>query len=119
MKIKLDIVLIIFHLFIGVAISLFNPISKIYELALIATLFMMVYFKKDKQQAILISLAYVAGSEVFVKMSGGSISYELHKYLIIIFSFFGIFSTNGITKGYHILIVHVIIVNSCNFRWRL
>ncbi len=104
MKIKLEIVLIILHIVIGLVISVFRPISKVYELALVLGLFVLVYFKKDKQQAVLIALAYVAGSDVFVKMSGGSISYELHKYLIIIFSVIGILAKDGITKGYQYLI---------------
>ena len=100
MKIKLEILLIILHVFIGLAISVFRPMSKIYELALIIFLFIYIYYKKDRHQAILISLAYVAGSDVFVRMTGGTFSYETHKYLLVIFSFFGIFYTNGITKGY-------------------
>ena len=109
MKIKLEYILIIIHILIGFAISTFRPISKLYELTLVATLFIMLYYKKDKQQAVLIALAYIAGSDVFIRMSGGSISYELHKYLIIVFSMIGIFSKNGTTKGYQYLIYILIL----------
>ena len=110
MKIKLEYILIIIHILIGFAISVFRPFSRLYELALIAILFIMLYYKKDKQQAILIALAYIAGSDVFVRMTGGSISYELHKYLIIVFSMIGIFSKNGVTKGYHYIVYMLILL---------
>jgi O-antigen ligase len=103
-KIKLEIVLLVLHIFIGMAISTLRSVSKLYELVIIVGLFALVFFSKNKQRTILLSCAYVAGSDVFIRMTGGGVSHEMHKYLVIIFMIFGIFTRGGITKGYQYIL---------------
>lgn len=110
MKIKIEIVLLILHVFIGLAISSINSIAKLYEIILIGVLFAFLFLSKNKPRAVLLSAAYIAGSDVFIRMSGGSFSYEMHKYLIIVIMFIGIFSRGGVTKGYQYIIFMLLLL---------
>jgi len=98
---KKEILLIIIHIGIGLAISMFKPLSALYSFAIMAIGFWYVFASKNKHLSILIVLAYVAGSDVFLRMTQGLVFYELHKYLLIVFSVIGIFIQGGVSKGYH------------------
>ncbi len=102
--------LIIVHVIIGIAISVFKPVANIYSLLIVIFFLINITFSKNKHQSVLLALAYIAGSDVFLRMTNGLIFYELHKYLIILFSLIGIFLKNGTTKGYQYLIYILLLI---------
>lgn len=83
--------LILFHIGIGFVIFLFPILAKAYGFSI---LFLGTYFiikKQNKNQEVLLVAAYLVGSEVFLRMTGGTISYEFSKYGVMIFLFMGMY----------------------------
>ncbi|PRZ20061.1 O-antigen ligase family protein [Flavobacterium granuli] len=90
--------LILFHIGIGFVIFLFPILAKAYGFSI---LFLGTYFiikKQNKNQEVLLVAAYLVGSEVFLRMTGGTISYEFSKYGVMIFLFMGMYYS-GFSKA--------------------
>ncbi len=111
MQLSLYHKLIIFHVFLGVAVFLFKPLALLY---FIFTTFYFIYKlftvpQKNKTFYVLLACAYIVGSEVFLRMNNGTFFYEASKYLVIIFVLIGIlttgFSTKGLSYGFYILLL--------------
>jgi len=100
MKIKdnLYIVLILLHIFIGVAIYYVQPLSSIYALVIFISGLIYVFKTGNKNNEVLIAAAYIVGSDVFLRMTSGSILYEFSKYGVIIFVTLGMLYS-GISKN--------------------
>ncbi len=83
-------------LFIGIHLSLgfivtFLPIAKIYSFLILAISIVVIYKTKNKNEEALYLASYLAGSEVFIRMSGGTLLYETGKYGLILFALLGLF----------------------------
>ena len=91
-------------------IYLFRPIS--FLLANGILLFWLIYIlqKKNKNNEALMAAAYVAGSEVYFRMTDGMIFYETGKYMIIIFLLVGMFfkGTSSKTVPYWLFILMMV-----------
>lgn len=81
--------LILFHAAIGFLVYLFPFVAKIYGYAIFIGGAYYIIKKKNKNQEALIAAAYVVGSEIFLRMTGGNPLYEIAKYGVIIFIFIG------------------------------
>ena len=82
--------LLLLHFGIGFAIYLFEPAAKlILHASLVYFLFIIVQNQNRNNEA-LMAAAYIAGAEVFYRMTGGSIFYETGKYMVIVFLFIGL-----------------------------
>ena len=81
------------HALIGVLIFLIKPLSKLYFIVIVVYFLMKIFNSRQKNRVILvlIACAYVAGSDVFLRMTGGNFLYESAKYLIIVFVVIGLF----------------------------
>ena len=112
MKVKLEIALILLHVIIGVIISIVKPVAKLYEVIIILFPFIIFFVAKNKHYVILLTCAYVAGSSVFMRMTGGIITNEMHKYIIIVLVVLGILLKDGPTKGYQYLIFILLMITS-------
>ena len=92
------------------AIYLFRPIS--FLLANGILLFWLIYIlqNKNKNNEALMAAAYVAGSEVYFRMTDGMIFYETGKYMIIIFLLVGMFfkGTSSKTVPYWLFILMMV-----------
>ncbi|WPR71590.1 O-antigen ligase family protein [Flavobacterium sp. NG2] len=106
---------ILLHFFIGFFVYLFPITSKIYGFL---TFFIGVYYVVKKQNAnheVLLAAAYITGSEVFLRMTGGNISYEFSKYGVMIFMLMGMYY-KGFSRGatpywiYLILLVPSVVI---------
>lgn len=98
MKDKKYIFLIIIHILLGILIYLVRPLSQVY---CIATLVLGVYYvmkTQNKNNEVLYVSAYIVGSEVFLRMTGGNLFYETSKYAVMIFMAFGMYYT-GFSKN--------------------
>jgi O-antigen ligase len=89
--------LILFHVGIGFLVYLLPFLSVIYGLAIFIIGFYYVIKKQNRNNEALIAAAYVVGSEVFLRMTGGNPLYEVSKYGVIVFILIGI-CFNGFSK---------------------
>lgn len=97
MKEKYLINLTLLHIGIGSLIAFHPPLSKIYVLLIILIGFYIVVKNNNKNNEILYVIAYIAGSEVFIRTTNGNLFHEFGKYSILLFAFLG-FVYNGFPK---------------------
>lgn len=90
--------LILFHVFIGVMAYVLPFTAKIYWYSIFIFGVYYIIKKQNRNNEALMVAAYVVGSEVFLKMTGGNPLYEIAKYEVIIFVFIGMFYS-GFSKG--------------------
>lgn len=90
--------LILFHVAIGALVFALPFVSKIYGYAIFIFGFYYVIKKQNRNNEALMAAAYVVGSEVFLRMTGGNPSYEISKYGVMAFIFIGMYYS-GFSKG--------------------
>ncbi|WP_412984483.1 O-antigen ligase family protein [Pontimicrobium sp. IMCC45349] len=120
------IALVIMHIVIGVLIYSIGSFSRIFFLAVIGYFLVQIIISPIKQKTynILLACAYIVGSEVLFRMTGGGIFYESSKYFVIFFALFGMFYRGISGKGYPyfiylILLVPAVVVASTNLGYDL
>jgi len=77
------------HILLGILVALL-PLSKIFTLAIIIVGVFIIFISKNKNEEALYFASYIVGSEVFTRMTGGVVLYELGKYGLILFSVLGL-----------------------------
>lgn len=101
--------LILFHVGVGFLVFLFPFVSKIYGYAIFILGPLYIIKKQNKNNEALMAAAYVVGSEVFLRMTGGNPLYEISKYGVMVFIFIGMyysgFSKNAIPYWIFILLL--------------
>lgn len=109
MKEKKYIILVSLHILIGLLIYLIRPLSKVYAVAIVAVGLYYVIKRQNKNNEVLFLSAYIVGSEVFLRMTGGNILYEFSKYSVMIFMILGMyfsgFSKNAIPFWIYLLLL--------------
>ena len=90
--------LILCHALLGFLVYLVPFVSKIYGYAIFIIGAYYIIKKQNKNNEALIAAAYVVGSEVFLRMTGGNPLYEISKYGVIVFIFMGMYFS-GFSKG--------------------
>lgn len=90
--------LILFHVVIGFLVFVFPPFSKVYGYAIFIVGTFYIIKKQNKNNEALIVAAYVVGSEVFLRMTGGNPLYEISKYGVMVFIFMGMYFS-GFSKS--------------------
>ncbi len=107
-----QISLLLFHVALGLAIFLFEPISKLYFILVLAyfALRIVLVSKAEKVQAVLYASAYFVGAEVLFRMTKGGLAYEASKYLVIVFVIMGMFYKGLSGKGYPYFIYLILLV---------
>jgi O-Antigen ligase len=90
--------IILFHAILGFLVYLFPFVSKIYGYAIFILGVLYVMKKQNKGNEALIAAAYVVGSEVFLRMTGGNPLYEISKYGVMVFIFMGMYYS-GFSKS--------------------
>src|SRR3970040_2483632 len=90
--------LILIHVAIGIMIYVLPFTAKLYGYSIfILGTYFVVKTQNRNHQALMVA-AYITGSEVLLRMTGGNISYEFSKYGVIIFLFIGMYFS-GFSKG--------------------
>ena len=86
-------VAILFHIGLGVVAFFFRPIMMLYLVALIPYFLLRIVNSTphNRVKEVLIAAAYVAGAEVFFRMTKAYILYETGKYLVILFIVVGLY----------------------------
>lgn len=109
MKDKKYVLLVVIHILIGFLIYFVRPLSQVY---CIATLVFGVYYvmkTMNRNNEVLYVAAYIVGSEVFLRMTGGNLFYETSKYGVMVFLTLGMyysgFSKNAIPFWIYLLLL--------------
>jgi hypothetical protein len=109
MKERKYIILILLHVLIGVLVYLFRPLSIVYAISIPVIGFYYIVKNQNKNNEVLFVSAYIVGSEVFLRMTGGNILYESAKYGVMLFLALGMyysgFSKNAIPYWIYILLL--------------
>lgn len=109
MKEKKYILLVIAHIVIGLLIFNYQPLSKLYGLLILILGVYFVIKNRNANNEVLFVAAYMVGSEVFLRMTGGNILYEFSKYGVMVFVVLGMyysgFSKNSIPYWIYLLLL--------------
>jgi len=109
MKDSKYIVLIVAHLVLGILLFFVRPLSKFYAIAMLAVGVYFVLKNRNRNNEVLYASAYIVGSEVFLRMTGGNLLYESSKYAVMIFMALGMyfsgFSKNAIPFWIYLLLL--------------
>ena len=95
---KQYIILILIHILLGIMIYLFRWSSSIYNFGILLFGLYYIFKTANKNNEVLFVSAYIVGSEVFLRMTGGSILYEFSKYGVMVFLLIGMFYS-GFSKN--------------------
>ena len=90
--------LILFHVFIGAMVYVIPFTSKIYGYSIFIFGVYYIIKKQNSNNEALMAAAYVVGSEVFLRMTGGNPLYEISKYGVMVFLLLGMYYS-GFSKG--------------------
>jgi O-antigen ligase len=90
--------LVLFHVFIGLVIYFVPFMAKLYGYSIFILGIYFVIKTQNRNNEALIVAAYITGSEVLLRMTGGNISYEFSKYGVMIFVFIGMYFS-GFSKS--------------------
>ena len=109
MKDSKYILLIVAHLVLGILVFFIRPLSKFYAIAMLAVGVYFVLKNRNRNNEVLYASAYIVGSEVFLRMTGGNLLYESSKYAVMIFMALGMyfsgFSKNAIPFWIYLLLL--------------
>lgn len=95
---KKYIFFVILHIALGVAVFLQPAFAKLYGALLVPVGMYFVIVNQNKNNEVLLATAYIVGSEVFLRMTGGTFIYEFGKYSIVLFVIVGM-TYDGISKN--------------------
>jgi hypothetical protein len=98
MKERKYIILILLHVFIGVFAYLFRPLSIVYAILIPLVGLYYVIKNQNRNHEVLYASAYIVGSEVFLRMTGGNLLYESSKYGVMVFLALGMYYS-GFSKN--------------------
>ncbi|WP_426092198.1 O-antigen ligase family protein [Flavobacterium sp. DSR3-2] len=90
--------LILFHVVVGALGFLLPFTAKIYGYSIFIYGVYYIIKKQNRNNEALIAAAYVVGSEVFLRMTGGNPLYEISKYGVMVFILIGMYYS-GFSKG--------------------
>lgn len=95
---KTYILLILFHALLGALVFAFLPLAKVYAFLMIGLGLILVIKNQNRNNEVLYVAAYIVGSEVFLRMTGGNPNHEFSKYGVIFFMILGMYYS-GISKN--------------------
>lgn len=123
---KRDLYLFLVALHIGVGFGVFawRPLAQLYFLASLGYFLMLIFKNGNKNNEALFAAAYIAGGEVFFRMTGAAFAHEVGKYGVICFLLIGLFFSgtsrkSGIYWLYILLLIPGVIYAALNFGYEL
>lgn len=109
MKEKQYILIILFNILIGILLFYIRPLAIVYAILIpIVGLYYVVKYQ-NKNHEVLYVAAYIVGSEVLLRMTGGSLLYEASKYGVMVFLALGMyysgFSKNSVPYWIYLILL--------------
>lgn len=109
MKERNYILIILLHVVIAVLIFLIRPLSVVYAICIPVIGLYYVIKTQNRNNEVLYVAAYVVGSEVLLRMTGGNLLYESSKYGVMVFLALGMyysgFSKNAVPYWVYLLLL--------------
>ena len=99
----------VLHVLLAFAIYAVPFFSTLYGLLIPFLGTVLLLNTKNKNNEALIMAAYVVGSEVFLRMTGGNIAHEIAKYEVIYFLFLGMLFT-GTSKNALLYLIFILLL---------
>lgn len=90
--------LTLLHIVIGGLIAFFPLLAKLYSVLIVLFGIYFIVKNRNRNNEALYVIAYVVGSEVFLRTTYGSFCYEFGKYFMLFFSLLGLYYTGFSTK---------------------
>jgi hypothetical protein len=90
--------LILFHVAIGIGVYLLPFTAKLYGYSIFMLGLYFLIKTQNRNHEALIVAAYITGSEMLLRMTGGNITYEFSKYGVMLFVVIGMYY-RGLSKG--------------------
>ncbi len=102
---------------IGLVVYAFRPFAKVYFLGACAFFLYEILKKGNRNDMALLAAGYIAGGEVFFRMTSASFAYEAGKYGVIFFILLGLFLSGTSRKSgpywlYLLFLIPAIIISS-------
>lgn len=92
------ILLVGMHALIGALVFAFLPLAKLYAFLMLGFGLLWVVKNKNQNNEVLVVAAYIVGSEVFLRMTGGNPNHEFSKYGVVLFMILGMYYS-GISRN--------------------
>lgn len=89
---------LLFHFGLAFLVFLFRPSAIFLQHGIILYFLFIIVDNRNKNNEALMAAAYIAGAEVFYRMTGGVIFYETGKYVVIVFLLTGLFFKGSSVK---------------------
>jgi len=109
MKEKQYILLVLFNILIGIVIFYIRPLSIVYAILIPVVGLYYVIKNQNRNHEVLYASAYIVGSEVFLRMTGGNLLYESSKYGVMVFLALGMyysgFSKNAVPYWIYLILL--------------
>jgi len=109
--------LVILHLLIGLIIFIIPVAAKLYAFSILILGIYYVVKNKNKNFEVLQVIAYIVGSEVFLRGTGGSPNYEFAKYSMVLFCLIGFCFQGFSKKAYPYIIFLLLLIPSIIIRF--
>ena len=90
--------ILLLHIVMAVAIYLYRPISGMILFGVLLYFTFIIIQNENRNNEALMAAAYIAGAEVFFRMTDGMVFYETGKYSVIIFLVIGMFFKGASSK---------------------
>ncbi len=101
--------LILIHIFLGIAVFYCPPIAKMYGFFILIFGVYFIVANKNKNHEVLYASAYLVGAEVFLRATNGGPNYEFGKYCILLFMILGIYYS-GIPKKINLFWIFILLL---------
>ena len=92
--------LLLVHVFIGLLVYTVPFTAKLYGYSIFIFGTIFILKSSNKNNEALLVAAYVVGSEVFLRMTGGNPLYEISKYGVLFFLLLGMYFRGILTKAF-------------------
>ena len=83
--------IVLLHIVIGVLLYISKSFTLVYGLLMNVVGIYLILSTQNKQNQVLYVAAYIVGSEVVLRMTGGFLAYEMGKYMVIVYMLLGLF----------------------------
>lgn len=101
--------LVVFHLILGFVIYTIPIVSLLYSIFILVFGILYVAKSQNRNNEVLSMAAYIVGLEVFLRMTGGGLSYEFGKYAVILYMTMGVFYS-GIKRSSYPYLIYILLL---------